>query len=78
MKKQHLNSLQLRKSIVSNLNAQAITGGSETLQTNDDNCPIPAPNKTVTGCSQFAKCDSKRICTATGCRIPNDDQVPVG
>lgn len=75
MKKQQLNNLQLRKATISSLNAQAITGGTQ--QTNDP-CPIQEPNKTVTGCSQFAKCDSKQICTATGCKITNDDQVPVG
>ncbi len=73
MKKQQLTNLRLVKATISNLNVQAITGGD--FLTND---PCPIPNKTVTGCSLFAKCDSEQICTATGCRIPNDDQMPVG
>ncbi|AXG70805.1 hypothetical protein KORDIASMS9_03051 [Kordia sp. SMS9] len=75
MKKQQLTNLRLVKATISSLNAQAVTGGD--LLTNDP-CPLPNPDETVTGCSQFAKCDSKQICTATGCRIQNDDQMPVG
>jgi len=73
MKKRNLHSLQLKKSTISNLNVHALTGGSR--ETHEDACK----DKTATTCSQFAKCDSKQICTANICKPVNiDDQLPIG
>jgi hypothetical protein len=69
MKKKNLQTLRLKKSTVSSLNIKAIKGGTIII-TLRNSCPIPfpQPQETVTTCSQFAECDSRRICTAAVCK----------
>ncbi|MEM6718935.1 MAG: hypothetical protein AAF611_06465 [Bacteroidota bacterium] len=75
MKKKNLHSLHLKKSTISSLNVKAITGGTDHVnETKEDACPV---NKTVTTCSQFAKCDSELICSAK-CEPIHHAEVPVG
>ena len=55
MKKKNLKTLSLTKSTISNLNLQAISGGTDAITD-------AIVEKTATGCSGYMKCNSVNAC----------------
>jgi len=75
MKKKNLKNLSVKKSTISSLNQQSISGG--TIQITIILRTLPPA--TVTGCSLLMACDSVELCPpADACKVkPIDTATPV-
>lgn len=80
MKKQHLKTLRLTKSIISNLNMQILSGGTDGIDITSIIRTVLGVDETATTCSKFMECDSVIACTAHICKPPivETERCPIG
>lgn len=71
MKKKNLKNLNVKKSTISSLNMQAVSGGTIPITIIIRTVPLPQATKTT--CSRFMECDSIAACTAHVCKTDEFD-----